>query len=278
MEMRKPGWLPALVPARDGVLAARDEERGFWRLWRYVESAGRSPEKVDAELAFKAAAAFGTFQRLLNDLPGETLVPTIEGFLELGGYLDGFDRALGSGTDTVNGLDELVGFVAAHRDLAARFPRGREYVHGDCKLDNLLFSGEGQEVVAVLDLDTVMPGHWAWDFGDLTRSLLAAGGRSPVEGDTVDLFRAVVHGFLDARDIRPPPEDLLDAPVYVAFMLGVRFLTDHLEGDHYFKVAARGDNLTRANRQFELVKSMEQHRPALERSVSAVLETLDAAG
>jgi hypothetical protein len=126
----------------------------------------------------------------------------------------------------------------------------------------------------VLDLDTVMPGHWAWDFGDLTRSLLTGSG--PVdEGGPTALFQAAAHGFLEARRIRPPGDDLLDAPVYVAFMLGVRFLTDHLEGDRYFKVAAAGDNLARAVRQFDLVRDTERQRPRLEDSVAGVLAMLE---
>jgi Ser/Thr protein kinase RdoA (MazF antagonist) len=118
-------------------------------------------------------------------------------------------------------------------------------------VNNLLFEPHRSRVVAVIDLDTVMRGHWAWDFGDLARSA-AAGPK----GLSVPRYRAVVSGFLRGAEVTADVEALVLAPRYVTVMLAARFLTDHLQGDRYFKVAARGDNLRRAGEQLRLLRTM----------------------
>ncbi len=131
--------------------------------------------------------------------------------------------------------------------------RSGGYIHGDCKINNLLFRENSAEVVCVVDLDTTMHGHWAWDFGDLARS-----GAVTQDGSlSLDLFGALVEGFAGEKEAALGADELVLAPRYVCFMLGVRFLTDHLDGDRYFKVQARGDNLRRARAQFRLLEEME---------------------
>ena len=252
LQSRAPGFIPALVSTRHGEPAWVDEAGGWWRLWRYVEGTRARSSTRDPAIARSAGEAFGRFQYLLQALPEPRLTPTIPGFLELTGYLEQLDRQLIG--DLPGDVSSAVGngaFIDSHRKLADRFPGGSDYLHGDCKLNNLLFQATGAEVAAVVDLDTVMCGHWAWDFGDLARSVLQGGG------EMRSLFAAVVAGFALGSRRALDVEALLQAPVYVAFMLGVRFLTDHLAGDRYFKVNARGDNLRRAEQQFDLVRHLE---------------------
>ncbi|MGD8416455.1 MAG: aminoglycoside phosphotransferase family protein, partial [Pseudomonadales bacterium] len=204
-----------------------------------------------------AGRAFGRFQRILADLPGGALPPTIPGFLELAGYLDAFDAAGRGNGSADRALAEACGgmaFIDARRDLAQQFPPGDDLIHGDCKLNNLLFDAHAPSVRAVLDLDTVMTGHWAWDFGDLARSALA--GTLSAEA-AAPALAALTRGFADGSGRVLTPATVAGAPVYVAFMLGVRFLTDHLLGDRYFRVSHTGENLSRARTQFELVRLLE---------------------
>ena len=109
-----------------------------------------------------------------------------------------------------------------------------------------------------------MRGHWAWDFGDLVRSGAVRDDRL-----SVDLFAALAKGFVGEKGSRIVSRDLVIAPRYVCFMLGVRFLIDHLNGDRYFKVSAPGENLARAERQFRLLEEMEAAEPEMLQLVSA---------
>jgi hypothetical protein len=137
-------------------------------------------------------------------------------------------------------------------------------IHGDCKINNVLFDQQGERVLSVIDLDNNMKGHWAWDFGDLVRSVAFSRG-----GFDVDDYRACLQGFLTGRGSTPLiNEHLIYAPSYLAFMLGLRFLTDHLGGDVYFSVPEHGDNLQRAMEQFALFQSFERNKALMGRIVS----------
>ncbi len=284
-----PGMVPALEFTQQDQPALVDDAGQWWRLWHYVEESRSLTATHDVCLARAAGAAFGDFQKVMTAFPKPHLPPTIPGFMELDGYLQRFDRAVSANPSDAAALAER-SFIDARRYLAERFPRGNRIIHGDCKLNNLLFAASRAseveaskvevEVVSVLDLDTVMLGHWAWDFGDLARSLLSSvvdpdvAIVSDIDSETgmTDLFSAVVDGFLSTAELDPTIAELVEAPGYVAYMLGVRFLTDHLEGDRYFKVAARGDNLTRAAQQFALVRRLEESSEVLAEAVAAVAQ------
>ena len=124
------------------------------------------------------------------------------------------------------------------------------------------------EPVGVLDLDTVMWGNWAWEFGDLVRSM---SGGQPMPSR----FEAAARGYIGEAGVVATPEDLVLAPRYTTFMLAVRFLTDHLQGDRYFKTAHRGENLERALAQFRLLEAMESMEPELLQRARALLEKPD---
>ena len=122
------------------------------------------------------------------------------------------------------------------------------------------------DVMAVLDLDTVMWGNWAWDFGDLARSACVVAGRM-----SLDRFSGAAAGYLAGSMVDASVDELVTAPAYVTFMLGLRFLTDHLVGDRYFKINTRGQNLQRAEQQFELLRSIEAQEAEMRAAVSGVL-------
>lgn len=261
--------VPALVASRDGSERYDDPEGGVWRVWELVGATRTLGFPVTPAEAESAGAAFGAMQRALADFPDAVADP-IPGFMRLEHYLGELDAVVAgrepgrASNAAVNGALER---VQARRDLAGCFAGRDRLIHGDCKIDNLLYHLGRPEVACIIDLDTVMCGHWAWDFGDLARSAAAEDGRVSVE-----LFRAVARGFTGSGAIAAAPaetaEALVLAPRYVALMLGVRFLTDHLRGDRYFKVAARGENLGRALRQLELVENLERREAALRAAVA----------
>jgi len=263
--------VPELMSCRTTGCAYVDASGSHWRLWRFIE--GRTLDAPVSEAEARAAgAAFGELQRAMERFPPPPLKPAIPGFLELGRYLDALARERRRPARADGVVESALAFIDARRELARRFPPRGDYVHGDCKIDNLLFEPRAPVVRCVLDLDTVMPGNWGWDYGDLARSLLTLADGA-ASGERCALVVAAARGMLEGRGSAArscPLRWLLEAPRYVALMLGVRFLTDHLKGDVYFKVVRPGENLDRAHRQFALVSELETHEPALARRLSEV--------
>ena len=257
---RAPGWVPGLVPTRSGNWWQESLDGGYWRLWRHVEDARTLQVLDNPAQAQSAGRAFGCFQRWLGDLPGDVPDP-IPGFMQLDHYLRRLDAArerAGADSARAEGLARQFEVIDRRRDLVGAFATRDRLVHADCKVNNLLFRADRDEVICILDLDTVMRGNWAWDAGDLIRS-----AASDPAGFSLERFAAVVRGMREGGGIDAPAEAWALAPRYVTLMLGVRFLTDHLEGDWYFRVDRRGDNLERARAQFRLLLELERSETAM---------------
>ena len=260
--------LPELIPTRLGestFVHASDGAAYSWRLWRFIEGSKTCDPPQNREQIRQAAKAFGAYQRATTGLEAEQLVETIPGFLSMAAYLRQFDQVLATATQAERA--EAMPWIAlaqSHRQWPSALMQPNAVIHGDCKINNVLFDAQGERVLSVIDLDNNMNGHWAWDFGDLVRSVAFSRGGV----DAAD-YRACVQGFLSGRGSVPlGNEHLIAAPSYLAFMLGLRFLTDHLSGDRYFSVPQHGDNLQRAKEQFALFQSFERSRASMERIVS----------
>ena len=255
--------LPELIPTRQGSAWHAATDGTHWRLWTYIGAARTLETLASPEQAEAAGRAFGQLQSALAD--ATLLAPDpIPGFMQLDHYLGRLDAAAAAGSEPSSKERELLQGIHARRDLAGSFGQREQVIHGDCKVNNLLFAdGSTTAVRAVLDLDTVMHGHWAWDAGDLVRS--AAAGPN---GFALDRFAGVVRGLRESAGIHAAPEVWVRAPRYVTLMLVVRFLTDHLEGDRYFRVERRGENLERAAAQWRLLLEMEQAADAMAAAIA----------
>lgn len=263
--------VPSVVPARDGRPFAYDHEGGFWRSLTYVEGA-RSVDRVEsASQAREAGRAFGHFQLLLSDLPGPRLYDTIPRFHDGGMRFEAFQKVLvadpvGRGSacgPEIAFLSAREGVLRQPLQWLAEGKLPERITHNDTKINNLLFDLRSDRVVCVLDLDTVMPGLAGYDFGDLART-----ATSPTDEDETDLgqvrvdaelYRALAEGFLEGASHLEAfeRETLFDFGKMITLMIGCRFLTDHLNGDQYFRIHREGQNLDRARVQFKLVASME---------------------
>ena len=237
-----------------------------WRLFPWVPS--RTFQTLPHEFLTVAGAAFGGFLRRFADFP-HRLEAVIDGFHDLGQVLRRFDAV-----PTQPGINAEAARVDAFR---AGFTPGEAtcVIHGDCKVNNLLFHPTKDAVTAIVDLDTVMLGDPAWDFGDLVRSAFA-GSEETAPAQTLSLtrFERLCAGFADGYGPQFGAGDnaqrFATAPAYMSFMLAVRFLTDHIEGDRYFRVPERGANLRRARSQLDLAERFLAAKPSLERVVERV--------
>lgn len=255
--------LIAPLASTEGEPLARDHRGDCWRLFPYVPS--RSFQHLPDELLQAAGAAFGTFLTVFADFK-QTLQPVITGFNDLPSYLAHFD-SLPKTAEAAAECDA----VAALRD-AFRPGAASATIHGDCKINNLLFHPTRPEVVAVIDLDTVMRGDPAWDFGDLVRSAFAGGEEAAAPQElSLPRFEQLCSGFAGAFRGIDDIDRYAAAPSYMSFMLAVRFLADHLQGDVYFKVASRGDNLLRARSQLRLARRFRQAAPAFASALEKAL-------
>jgi len=268
----------SLVPARDGQAWVRDPEGSYWRTYLFIEKARTYDTVQSPQQAFEAAKAFGRFQGLLADLPAPRLHDTIPDFhhtprrfarLEAVLAADPCHRAAPAAAQIDFALRrKAMTSVLVDAGLPERV------THNDTKLNNVMLDDETGAGICVIDLDTVMPGLALYDFGDLVRTATCA-----VKEDVRDLalvemqfpmFEAIVRGYLaSASGFLTPAERhfLAFSGKLITFEIGLRFLTDFLEGDVYFKTHREGHNLDRCRMQFKLAESIERQEAEMNRLV-----------
>lgn len=266
--------MPRVIPACDGQDFYMDPEGNFWRAISYVHGA-RSFETIkDAALAREVGYALGTFQYLISDLPIHKLSDTLEGFHITPRYLQNFERAFSRNGFKANPeLKHCINFVEQRREFAHVLEHAREQgklqlrpVHGDPKVNNVMIDESTGRAISLVDLDTVKPGLVHYDIGDCMRSGCNPLGEETEHWEAVqfdpEIGSAILEGYLtQARNFLTASdyEYLFDSIRLLAFELGVRFFTDYLDGNVYFKVKHPQHNLQRALVQFRLTESIEAY-------------------
>jgi Ser/Thr protein kinase RdoA (MazF antagonist) len=272
-----------LIPTKSGRAWHIDASGNRWRCYHFIEGATGHDVVRSPEQAYAAAKSFGAFQSLLADLPGGRLHETIPDFHHTPSRFARFQRALAQDAHgrAAFAVPEIAFALARAHEVGVVVDALRDgtlperVTHNDTKLNNVLLDDITQEGVCVIDLDTVMPGSVLYDFGDLVRT-----STSPAAEDETDLskvrmqfpmFEALVKGYLASAGgfLTPKEKELLPfAGKLITFEIGLRFLTDWLEGDTYFKIKRPTHNLDRARTQFKLVESIEAQLPAMQASVA----------
>jgi Ser/Thr protein kinase RdoA (MazF antagonist) len=266
-----------LIPARDGKPYYRDDAGNWWRMFLFIERT-RAVDVVESPAqAFAAAQAFGQFQKLLADLPAPRLHDTIPDFHHTPKRFAALEKAVAA--DTCNRAASAkpeIELALRHQAICgvlldANLPE--RVTHNDTKINNVLLDNATGEGVCVIDLDTVMPGLALYDFGDMVRSMTNPAAENERDLAKVDMqfpvFEALLRGYLAAADFLTPAEKNL-LPVagqIITFELGLRFLTDFLVGDVYFKTQHAGENLDRCRAQFKLFDSMRRQESAMSKLV-----------
>lgn len=270
------------VPALDGKPYAFDDEGGCWRTYPFIERALGYDQVEDERQPESAARAFGEFQRLAADLPGGPLHVTIPDFHHTPKRLEALEEAASSADSSRrDAACPEVDFARARAADARRLHQAvtakgipPRITHNDTKLNNVLLDEVTMEGVCVIDLDTTMTGSVVHDFGDMIRTMCPTTREDQADPSTVgfrfDRFEALLRGYLSsASEFLVPGEIELLAVSgkLLALECGVRFLTDFLEGDHYFKTTRPGQNLDRCRIQFALVEAIEDRLPEMEEAV-----------
>ena len=274
-----------LVPAADGKSWLEYKDGSFWRMFVYITD-HRSYDVVDTPVkAYEGGRAIGRFQAMLADLPGKPLNETIPDFHNIEKRLGRFITSVkadivGRASGLLADIDSILNRADTMKIILRLGEQGKipvRITHNDTKFNNILFD-LNDKALCVIDLDTVMPGYVHYDFGDAIRT--AANTAAEDETDLslismeIKLFEAYAQGYIsETRDTlnTTEAEYLAFAPGLITYTMAVRFLTDYLEGDVYYKIHNPEHNLQRAKAQRRLVESMEEQYSEMQRIIKNLI-------
>ncbi len=271
-----------LIPAKDGKPYAQDQEGNVWRVYPFIERARTYDTIETTKQCIEAAKAFGNFQKLTADLPGEPLFETIPDFHNTTKRLAALKEAIAADAlGRVKDVQKEIDWYLSREDdchIVTNYLASGELplrcTHNDTKLNNVMLDDVTGEGICVIDLDTTMPGSAIYDFGDMVRTATSPAAEDEKDTSLVTcrmyMFEALVQGYLDSASsfITPLEKSLLPFSGKLLTMeCGIRFLTDYLSGDVYFKIKRPEHNLDRCRTQMALVESIEAQLPAMQQLV-----------
>ena len=278
-----------VVPTINGMSYHQDPEANYWRCLLFIEGTLAFDMLETPEQAHKAARAFGQFQCYLADLPEPTLTETIPDFHNTPKRLQTFLQVLDKDPcDRACDAADEIGFVLKHASmcdvLIDLFNNGlipERVTHNDTKINNVLFDKKTQEGICVIDLDTVMPGLSLYDFGDMVRTATCQAAEDERDlskiwmdiqffGQIAQGYTSETAGFLTDAE----KQHLAFAGKLITFEQMIRFLTDYLNGDVYYKIHRSGHNLDRTRTQMKLVQSIMDQEDQMNKLTENILDTL----
>ncbi len=261
----------------------KDSENHYWRAYHFITCATGYDEVKNDEDFYQSALAFGRFQSLLADYPANTLHETIPDFHNTKARFKVFKDAIKNDVcGRVKDVEEEIRFVLEREDVANILTNMQErgelplrVTHNDTKLNNVLIDDKTHQGICVIDLDTVMPGLAINDFGDSIRFGASTGAEDEKDLSKINcdmhLFEVYTKGFIKGCNGKLTPNEIKALPIgakVMTFECGMRFLTDYLQGDTYFKTQYPTHNLDRCRTQFKLVKDMEKKWDTMNNIVS----------
>ncbi len=275
-----------LVKTNEGNYFYIDEKNYFWRAYKVVENTETVSQAESPEKFFKVGYAFGHFQMQLSDFPADELYETIPNFHNtVSRYADFEAAVLADPMGRVHEVEDEINFVRERHELCSyimdgirdgKFPL--RVTHNDTKIDNILVDKKTGEGICVIDLDTVMPGSVLNDFGDAIRFGASSAAEDETDLDEVYLdikmFEAFARGFIKGLENSLSDDEIKAMPMGAAvltFETGIRFLTDYINGDTYFRIHREKHNLERARNQFKLLEDIEIKMPKLNKIIKNIL-------
>ncbi len=270
----------SVIDTNEGSTCHEDTDGNFWRVYNFIEQAVTRDVLESTEHAYESARMFGWFQGMLVDLPGPQLHETITDFHNTPRRLETFQQVLDA--DTLNRARDAkpeIDFLLENSDLcnllvypAANGEIPERIAHNDAKINNVMLDEETGKGVCVIDLDTVMPGLSLYDFGDLVRTCVCAAAEDERDLSKVtvnlSMFEALARGYAEEAGrflTSVEKKNLVAAGKLITFEQFIRFLTDYLAGDVYYKISREGHNLDRSRTQVKLLKSIFEQEEAMTR-------------
>lgn len=276
--------LPRVIPTLAGNDFYVDENGEFWRALSMIASATSHEKVLNPEHAHEAGYVLGHFQRVIADYPSNQLVDTLPGFHITPTYLNHHDKVIQTdeaqqrlaASSEARRIEDFIqerrDFASILEDALARGELHHRPIHGDPKISNIMMDDITGKGTAIVDLDTVKPGLIHYDFGDCVRSVCNPAGEEAKDLKevvvNVDLFESLVSGYLKQAGEFLTDADrkyLYDSARLISFELGLRFFTDYLAGDVYFKINYEPQNLNRSRVQMKLCESIETRESMLRR-------------
>lgn len=277
----------SLVPSLGGKSWFVDAGGNHWRVYLFVEKVSCYDQIENPRQAFEAARAYGEFQKQLSDLPAPRLVDTIPNFHHTRSRYNAFQEAWKADVkNRAAAAKKEIDFALSREAISDVLLKAQaegiipeRVTHNDTKLNNVMLDDATMEGVCVIDLDTVMPGLTLYDFGDMCRT-----ATRPTPEDERDLskvemqmgmFEALVQGYLSSAGSflnKAEVDHLVFSARLITYEIGLRFLTDFLQGDMYFKTHRDGHNLDRCRVQFKMVESFERNEAAMQKLVAQSLK------
>jgi len=280
--------MPQIISNGSGTDSYVDQEQAFWRAITLIEGAKTYGRIRDAAHAYESGFALGHFHALLSDLAPTTLHDTLPGFHITPHYLAAYDAILTDTSarrrqqsvqrevvrETMRFVDECRAWSSVLEDALSRGELTLRSIHGDPKVDNILIDDESARAVSIIDLDTVKPGLVHYDIGDCLRSCCNPVGEETTDLESVhfdvELCRVILEGYLEETAGFFTEADyayVYDSIRLITFELGLRFFSDYLAGDRYFKTNYPDHNLQRALVQFRLAASIEAQETTIRQIV-----------
>ncbi|MCC0175663.1 aminoglycoside phosphotransferase family protein [Waterburya agarophytonicola K14] len=262
------------------------EDRSFWRAISFIDNSQSFDTIQDIQHGQEIGYGLGMFHSLINDLPVEKLADTLEGFHVTPNYLQHYHGVINSNQiESSPEIDYCLKFISDRPDLPHVLESAKaagkihlRTIHGDPKINNIMIDCDTKQAVAMIDLDTVKPGLIHYDIGDCLRSGCNRLGEETKDWEQVtfdpELAEAILQGYLSvARDFLTDNdlEYIYDSIRLLAFELGLRFLTDNLEGNVYFGADYPEHNLARALVQFKLTESIEKEEQLIRQIIQSLL-------
>lgn len=272
-----------LIACKNGDYYTKDNQGSYWRMTGFLHNTKSYDMVTTNKQAYQGGVAFGRFQYLLCDLHPDILIDTIPDFLNIEYRLNNLANAIENNTaGRVEGVQAELDFLMSRADGMKdilQWGRGGllplRITHNDTKFNNILLD-ENDNIQCVIDLDTVMPGYVAYDFGDAIRSIINTAAEDEADLNAVQLniplFASFTKGYLSQTTsflTEHELKSLIKGVLLLPYMQAVRFLTDYLEGDVYYKIQSPGHNLQRTLTQMQLLKMLEKNQAQL----TGIIET-----
>jgi len=279
-----------LIPTLHGDEVLQIPEDGYYRLFPFVEGSVTYSVLENSELAYEAAVQFGRFTKLLAQFPTEILHIPLPDFHNLQLRYTQFESALINGNkhrikeaeNIIKGIKENKEIVAQYEAIIKHPSFKLRVMHHDTKINNVLFDAN-KHGLCVIDLDTVMPGYFISDVGDMMRTYLSPVSEEETDFSKIaireDFFQAIIEGYLSEMKTELSKEEinsLVYAGKFIIYMQAMRFLSDYLQDDVYYGEQYPGHNLIRAKNQLVLLQKLMEKETILQERVDAFMDGLGA--